>query len=126
MKCSRVARWMAPLLLAGCGGGVYLGYTWDDDDPPRVDLVASATEVSPGQTVQLTAAAVDDRGFVDRVTFFRYDGNSLVSLGTDLAPPFEAVFVVPTDGRSTVNLQAQAVDNQGDVGNSAVLTLVVR
>jgi len=117
---------MAPLLLAGCGGGVYLGYTWDDDDPPRVDLVASATEVSPGQTVQLTAAAVDDRGFVDRVTFFRYDGNSLVSLGTDLAPPFEAVFVVPTDGRSTVNLQAQAVDNQGDVGNSAVLTLVVR
>ena len=60
------------------------------------------------------------------MTFFRYDGKSLVSLGTDVAPPFEAVFVVPTDGRSAVNLQAQAVDGFGEVGISAVLTLLVR
>jgi len=116
---------MAPLLLAGCGGGVYLGYTWSDNDPPRVDLVVRDDEVSPGQTVQLAASAVDDSGFVDRVTFYRYDGNSLVPLDTDLVPPFEAAFVVPSDGRPTVNLQAQAVDGEGEVGYSDVLTLTI-
>lgn len=124
--CSRIAGWIAPLLLAGCGGGVYLGYTWGDNDPPRVGLVASASDVTAGQTVRLTAAAADDSGYVDRVIFYRYDGNSLVSLGTDLAPPFETVLVVPSDGRLSLNLLAQAVDGDGEVGTSEVLSLAVR
>jgi len=124
---SLVTRWtVLLLLLAGCGGGVYVSYSCCESDPPRVDLVASDDEVSPGQAVQLAASAVDDSGLVDRVSFFRYDGNSLVLLATDLSPPFEAVFVVPSDGRLSVNLQAQAVNGEGDVGSSAVVTLTVR
>jgi len=43
------------------------------------------------------------------------------------SPPFAAhcAHVVPSDGRPTVNLQAQAVDGEGEVGYSDVLTLTI-
>ena len=114
------------LLLSGCGGGVYLGYEWGDDHPPRVDLVASATEALPGEAVRLVASASDSSGYVDRVTFYRYDGNRLQPLGTDRSAPFEAVLVVPADGRPVVNVVAEAVDGDGESATSGIVGVTVR
>ena len=115
------------MALAGCGGGVYLGYEWGDDGlPPSVELVASAYEVVPLQSVRLVAAAADDTGYIDQVEFYRFDGNRPVLLGIDRSQPYETLMVVPDDGRARVELFARAVDSYGDVGDSAIIALDVR
>lgn len=118
---------LVALALAGCGGGVYLGYEWGDDGlPPSVELVASAYDVVPLQSVRLVAAAADDTGYIDQVEFYRFDGNRPVLLGIDRAPPYENILVVPADGRTHVDVFARAVDSFGDVGDSAIISLTVR
>lgn len=113
-------------LLAGCGGGsLYLtldGYS----DPPQVELAVAETVVRPGQSVHLAAAAVDDSGFVDRVVFYRYDGERALRVGVDSSAPFEATLVVPDDGRLFVSLFARAFDAEGQEGDSPLVTLEIR
>ena len=45
------AGFVALAALAGCGGGVYIGYDYGDDDdrPPQVSLAASPGAAAPGQ-----------------------------------------------------------------------------
>ena len=120
----------ASLALAGCGGSAYVSYSWGDDDntdsSPRVELVASVDEAAPGEAVRLVAAAVDDRGQVERVTFYRDDAGRAVELGSDRSEPFELTVTVPADGRGSLDVWARAVDGQGHYGQSAAVTITIR
>ena len=118
---------VAGLLLAGCGGGLWLGYTWGDDgDPPVVWLVVTPDVAAPGQTVRLSAAVSDDGDGIDRVWFYRVDGDTVVRLGRDDSPPYDITMVAPSDGRTSVRVFAEAVDWSGNVGTSPAVTLTVR
>lgn len=124
---SIILRCAPALLLAGCGGGsFYLALGDDFSDPPRVELAAAETVVQPLQTVRLVAAAADDSGFVDRVLFFRFDGEQIVRIALDGVPPYEANMVVPNDGRNFVSVFARAVDGDGEEGDSNLVTLEIR
>ena len=114
------------LLLAGCGGGSLYLTLGDYEDPPQVELAVSDTLVRPLQTVRLVAAAADDSGYVDRVEFYRYDGERLARLGVDSSPPFEAALVVPDDGRLAVTVFARAIDGEGLQGDSPLISLEIR
>ncbi len=125
-KLAQLWRCAPALLLAGCGGGIYLEFGDGFDDPPQVDLVASAPVVEPQQQVRLVAAAVDDSGFVSQVAFYRYDGGQAVRWSVDATPPFEALLVVPDDGRRQLSLFARATDGQGQQADSPLLHLEIR
>lgn len=117
---------MLTAALAGCGGGLFIGVEFGDDDfgPPDVSLAAGQTTVRAGDTLRVVAAAADENG-IDSVAFFRLDGNTEVLLGSDGAAPYEWDLVVPADGRSTLRLFARATDGFGSRGDSALLTLAV-
>src|SRR5688572_21925173 len=74
---ARAGSLMAALLIAGCGGGVSFYFDDWDDLAPAVDLAASSTSAPAGASVHLAAAAADESG-IDRVSFYRYDGNTAV------------------------------------------------
>lgn len=112
------------MLLAGCGGGVYLDFGDVDDLPPVVELAAATTAASAGDTVRLVAAAADEFG-IDHVSFYRYDGNTAVRLGSDDAPPYDWQLLVPADGRSSVTVFARAVDNSGNVADSNLVSIAI-
>ena len=117
------------VLLAGCGGGVYLGYEDDDDYgyddlAPVVDLAASSTSAQAGSSVRLVAAAADESG-IDQVIFYRYDGNTAVRLGADGAAPYEWQLLVPSDGRTSVSVFARAFDNAGNSNNSELVDIAI-
>lgn len=116
-------------VLTGCGGGVSLGFGFGDFDgfdrfAPRVSITTASTVVQAGQSLRLAAAAADENG-IDRVIFFRLDGDRWELLGSDGTEPFEWLMVVPADGRTTLSVFAQAVDRTGHTGDSQVLTLTV-
>jgi len=123
----RVPAWLAGVLLsllsAGCGGGVtfFLG---GDDLPPVVDLAAASLSVPAGTSVRLAAAAADESG-IDHVSFYRYDGNTAVRLGSDVSPPYEWQFFAPTDGRTSVIVFARAVDVAGNAADSGLVTISI-
>src|SRR5512139_2069704 len=114
----------AAVLLAGCGGGVYLEFGDTDDLPPVVEVAAATTSASAGDTVRLVAAAADEFG-IDHVSFYRYDGNTAVRLGSDDTPPYDWQLLVPADGRSSVTVFARAVDNSGNVGDSNLVSIAI-
>jgi len=117
---------IAAALVAACGGGsLYIGIDGRDDDPPQVSLVADRSQGAPGEVVRLAAAATDDSGYVDRVRFYRVDSGGSALLGVDIQPPFEASFIIPNDGRSTVSVYARAVDGYGQEGESGLVTIGV-
>jgi len=112
-------------LLAGCGGGVFIG--WDggfDDSPPSVSLAAESSTVQAGQTLRVFAAAADESG-IDTVAFYRYDGNRSVLLGSDGRAPYEWQLVVPSDGRTVLTLFARATDNEGNRADSDLVSVSV-
>jgi hypothetical protein len=117
------------LLVAGCGGGIYLGLGWGDDLdlPPSVALTASVTEALPGATVRLAAAATDDFG-IDEVIFLqREDDGSDTSLGTDGSEPYALDTTVPAVAAGTVlRYYAQAVDGARQRSSSALVSITVR
>lgn len=119
-----------PVLLAGCGGGVYIGWSSDDgdfrDDPPVVNLVASVARAAPGQVLRLAAAASDDR-VVDQVLFYRVerDGSS-TRLGNDASAPYEFDTTMPDTSASEVQFFARAVDNAGQSTDSRTVTVQVQ
>jgi hypothetical protein len=115
---------MAALLIAGCGGGVSFYFDDWDDLAPAVDLAASSTSAPAGASVHLAAAAADESG-IDRVSFYRYDGNTAVRLATDTSAPYAFDFIVPADGRASVTVFAHAVDNAGNAADSNLVTIAI-
>lgn len=115
-----------PLLLAGCGGGLYLEFG-ADDDPPSVSLAAGATSAAPGQAVRLAAAASDD-DFVLEVRFYRVEpGGSTVFLGSDDRSPYDWDAVIPANAArgSTYRFFARAVDSFGQSRDSDTVAVTV-
>ena len=116
----------ALVALAGCGGGVYIGYgNYDDDRAPLVSLAASTGAASPGQTVTLMAAASDDHR-VDRVEFFRIDANgNAVALGSDGSAPYHFDTRQPDTSAASVRYFARAVDDVGQYNDSPSVSVTV-
>lgn len=112
-----------PLLLAGCGGGVYLEFS--DDDPPEVDLATSTSRAFPGETVRLSAFATDD-DFVVEVAFYREESDgSLTLLGIDDRAPFQWNATMPDVPRNVVvYFAARAYDSVGQRSGTATAAVV--
>jgi hypothetical protein len=92
-----------------------------DTTPPTVSLVASSSSAQVGQTVTLTANALDDVG-VAVVEFF--DGTT--KIGEDTSAPYTlqtAAYVVGDIG--TQSYSAHAMDAAGNGKSSAAVTVVV-
>jgi hypothetical protein len=112
-------------LLNACGGGLYLEFDDFDDDAPQVDVAFDPSSAQAGQSVRVIANASDDDSGVDWVYFYRLDGNVAVRIGDDGRAPYDTTLVVPSDGRSTVQVFARAYDYAGNRRDSAVATLNV-
>ncbi len=111
--------------LAGCGGGLYVSWGPDFDQPPSVNLTSNVTSAAPGQTVRFAAAASDDFG-VASVSLLRIepDGRE-TSLATDTQWPWDFDTVVPNNALGTVRYFARAVDDSGQQGDSADVTITI-
>ena len=114
-------------LIAGCGGGVFLGIGDVNDQPPSVALTSSVAEAPGGTSVRLAAAASDDFG-VDSVAFYREEaaGPSTL-LATDLRPPYQVDTTLPVSATGTVwRYFARVFDGAGQRSDSAVVEITVR
>jgi len=122
---SRLAAASLMFVLAGCGGGVFLGFGdfGFDSSPPSVSLV-TASSAQRGETVRLSAAAADDFG-IDQVAFFREDGVDVVLLGADGTAPYEQDTQIPLNAVGSVHYFARATDFDGNVTQSATATVTV-
>lgn len=118
---------LAPLLLAGCGGGVYIGWggDGDDDGAPSVSITSAQSSVAAGGVLRVAAAASDDDSGIDSVAFYRIDGGIAQRLGSDGSEPYQWDIAVPADGRTTVSVFARARDGAGNEADSARLTVTV-
>ena len=123
---TRLALLAATLLLAGCGGGIYLGWGGGyDDGAPSVSIATAQTSVAAGGVLRVVAAASDDASGIDEVAFYRVDGGTDTRLGSDGSAPYEWSVPVPADGRTTVSVFARARDGAGNSATSALLTVGV-
>lgn len=125
----RLAALVLTLLLAGCGGGIYLGWSHcdgcdDGDGAPSVSITAAQTSVSAGGTLRVVAAASDQSG-IDEVAFYRVDAGADTRLGSDGSAPYEWDVPVPADGRSSLTVYARARDGAGNSAQSNRLTVSV-
>lgn len=124
----RAALAATALLLAGCGGGLWISIgddDWDGDGTdPSVSLTTAASSVPAGGTLRVVAAASDDSG-IDEVAFYRDDAGTWTRLGSDGSEPYEWLVPVPADGRTTVIVLARATDNSGERGDSRLLVVPV-
>jgi hypothetical protein len=121
----RLVALAATLLLAGCGGGVYIGWGNWDDGAPSVSITTAQTSVPAGGTLHVVAAASDNDSGIDEVAFYRVDGNADTRLGSDGAVPYEWNVIVPADGRTTLSVFARARDGAGNTADSNLLTVSV-
>lgn len=120
----RTGAFVLVALLAGCGGGVWIGWG-DDDDWPDVSLVSSASSAIPGQTLRLSAAASDDDG-IDHVDFYRIgEGGGWVHLGEDGSEPYQVETAVPSTSATRVRYIARAVDRHGNWADSDTVSVEV-
>jgi len=110
--------------VAGCGGGVYIGFG-GYDDVPSVSLAASATHAAPGQTLRLAAAASDD-DYVVEVVFYRVESDgSLSFIGADGSASYGWDAVMPNAARgSTVFFAARATDSAGQRSDTATVAVI--
>jgi hypothetical protein len=113
------------LALAGCGGGIFLGFGDDFDDPPSVNLAVTPGVAGVGEIVRLVAAASDDFA-VHEVAFFRLDtdGRSQL-LGSDRSFPYELDAAIPDTLTPTVQFFARAIDDIGQASDSALVAVTV-
>lgn len=117
----------AALLLAGCGGGLWIGVDDDDDfdgSRPSVSLATAQTSVQAGQILRVVAAA-SDRDGIDSVAFYRWDSGVWLRLGSDGSSPYEWNVAVPADGRTTVEVFARARDGWGYEADSNIVSVAV-
>lgn len=135
-QCAAARRrrgWLATLTcvaaLAGCGGGLYLGFDLGGpgDRPPSVALSAAVSEAPAGAIVRLAAAATDDFG-VDAVAFYRQEAAGPDTLlGTDPVQPYQLDTVIPASPAGTVwRYFARAFDGAGQHNDSALVEITVR
>ena len=112
------------VLFAGCIAGINVGIG-PDDDPPSVNLAATAVSAAPGERIGLVAAASDDYRVVE-VAFYRVDigGNTL--LARDNAEPYTFETTLPTDATGSVRFFARAVDDARQASDSAEVTVAVQ
>jgi len=96
----RLVALAATLLLAGCGGGVYIGWGNWDDGAPSVSITTAQTSVPAGGTLHVVAAASDNDSGIDEVAFYRVDGGTDTRLGSDGSAPYDWNVAVPADGRT--------------------------
>ena len=108
----------AGVLIAGCGGGVYLSWGIGDGFAPSVSLAVSPAAAAPGETVTLAAAASDFDG-IDQVTIVT------TPLATLARSPYSLETAIPLDASGTVSYFARAIDNSGDRADSNVVTVSV-
>ena len=116
----------AALLLAGCGVGIGLEIT-PDDDPPSVSASVTPTSAQRGQALRLSAVAGDD-DFVYEVNFYRIDSDGRSTwLCSDRARDYDCNTQVPATALvgSQVNYFARAVDSVGQTTDSSVVTVTV-
>lgn len=117
---------IAPLLLTGCGGGLYIGWGSDDDNgDPSVSITSAQSSVAAGGVLRVAAAASDDDSGIDSVAFYRIDGGVAQRLGSDGSEPYQWDVAVPADGRTSLSVLARARDGAGNESDSAVLTVTV-
>jgi hypothetical protein len=122
----RLVALVATLLLAGCGGSLYIGWgDWDDDGDPSVSITTAQASVPAGGVLHVVAAASDDDSGIDEVAFYRVDADADVRLGSDGVPPYEWNVLVPADGRATITVFARARDGAGNTADSGLLTIPV-
>jgi hypothetical protein len=123
-RAAAVLPWL--VVLASCGGGVYLGIDigGPDDRPPNVSLAVSPDAAVRGQPVQLAAAASDDYG-VDYVEFYRLDAGGSVLLAVDGQAPFQFTTAVPGNAPGSLQFLARAVDGARQSRDSGVVTVIV-
>jgi hypothetical protein len=114
-------------LLNGCGGSIGFTYGDDfwDDIPPSVSLASSVTTVRAGQSVHFIAAASDSDSGMDRVSFYRLDGQNASLLGTDTHADYEWDITAPTDGSGSLVVFARAYDDAGIWADSVAVTITV-
>jgi hypothetical protein len=122
-------RWLQVLSvaasLAGCGGGVWIGIGDGFDDPPDVSVAVTPESARAGDTLRLVAAAADDFG-ISRVSFFRIESDGTSSLLTrDDVAPFQVDTVLPATSATVVRYFARAVDDVGQVADSATVSVTV-
>lgn len=86
---------------------------------PRVQMAASASSLTAGGSVTLTATASDADGTVSKVEFFQ----GSVKLGEDLSAPYTYTWSNVAAG--TYSLTAKATDNAGASTASAAISLAV-
>lgn len=123
-----LVRWpiLLPLLLAGCGGGLFIGWgNYGDTSAPSVSIATAQTSVAAGGTLRVVAAASDNDSGIDEVAFYRFDGSVATRLGSDGSPPYEWDVAVPADGRTEVSVFARARDGAGNEADSSVLAVTV-
>jgi hypothetical protein len=124
-QCGRRAGAACALVLAGCGGGFYLGDGIDDDDdPPLIVLSVSPVVAEPGDTLRLRASASGDAG-IDEVIFFRVDGVLSTQLDEDDTAPYEHDTEMPDDATGTVQFFARAIDDEGRARDSDLVSISV-
>jgi hypothetical protein len=115
-----------PLLFAGCGGGLYIGWgNYGDVSRPSVSIASAQTSVAAGGTLRVVAAASDNDSGIDEVAFYRFDGSAATRLGSVGSPPYAWDVFVPADGRTQVNVFARARDGAGNEADSTVLAVTV-
>lgn len=115
---------VAAALLAGCGGGFFIGIgDGFDGDPPSVSLAAPPSAAA-GQTIRLSAAAADDIG-IERVDFYRIDAAADVLLGSDAQSPYALDAAVPAGAAGSVEFFARAIDAEGHVTDSSVVAVAI-
>lgn len=128
LRGAALALVLSTAVLAGCGGGIYLGWEGGgyDDLPPSVSLVTSVTAARVGDPVRLSAAASDDYA-VARVEFYRVEPNgAVVRLGTDTFLPYAWDTVLPDSPGGVVRYLARSVDDAGQVTDSAWVSVVLQ
>ncbi|MEX8494026.1 Ig-like domain-containing protein [Sphaerotilus sp.] len=128
LRGAALALVLSTAVLVGCGGGLYFGWAGGgyDDLPPSVSLVTSVTSAKVGDPVRLSAAASDDYA-VARVEFYRVESTGTVTrLGTDTFVPYAWDTVQPDSPDGVVRYLARAVDDAGQVTDSAWVSVTVQ
>ena len=128
LPARRIAAGLLLIALAGCGLSVGIGVGsgdgWDDT-PPTVTITSPVTTIQAGQPITFVANASDPESGIDDVRFYRLDGGTYTSLGSDGSAPYEVTTTVPIDGRTTLVVIARARDNAGNTTDSASVTITV-
>ena len=91
-----------------------------------IDNLTSGDSIKSGETLEITVTATDTDlgGFITSVEVFNNDVSLGLANPTGAANKYLLSYRTSAADLGNLNLQARAVDNQGNVGYSAVLSLI--